>query len=537
MTKYCKLISLIVFCTVIWGFAGTPDYNKTNIDVLHYTIYLKLLPESKTIEGNVEIAFVLKKSAKTASFDFYDNMTVNSITLDKFDADYKRNNNKIIVSLNEKCDSDDTLSLRINYKGTPQKEGLSGFVFGKINGQSLIYNLNEPSYASTWFPCNDVAADKALMDIYLTSDSVYTSVSNGRLMEVTANGSERTYHYKTFYPISPYLICLYSSIYQNFNDYYVSQDKKDTMAIQYYVIPGHLDNAKRDFEDHPDMIDTYSKLFGEYPFIKEKYGVAEFLWQFGAMEHQTITGIGSNFVTGNKYFSDVYAHELSHHWWGDAIAPGTWNDIWLNEGFATYSEALYLEYKYGGSSLRSFMLSKFSKFFPGVLYKPGSDLFSQTEYDKGGWVLHMLRWEVGDSAFFQILRTYFETFKYKAAVTSDFKEICEKISGKDLTKFFDQWVYSGEGEINLTAEWRQKETPDGYKLEFDFQQTQKEYDVYFFTLPLKVFYEDGTSEYLKTYIDKRKMSTVFILPKKTEKVLYDPQNWILLNLSNNKNNK
>jgi len=537
MAKYLKFTVLVVLFSVFSGFSSIPDHNKTNIDVLHYSLNLNLLPEAKQIKGITEIKFLLKDSAKKVSFNFYDNMIIHSVRLNNEKVDFTRHDNKISFHLPKSYVLGDTLLLNVDYEGTPEKKGLSGFVFGKINGQTLIYNLNEPDFASTWFPCNDVASDKALLDIYLTNDSAFTSVSNGKLEEVLTEGAKRTFHWKTYYPISTYLICLYSSIYKNFDDYYVSQDKKDTMAIKYYVLPEHLEFAKKDFEDHPDMIDVYAKLFGEYPFIKEKYGVAEFLWQYGAMEHQTITGIGSNFVSGNKYFSDIYAHELSHHWWGDAIAPGTWNDIWLNEGFATYSEALYQEYKYGDNSLRAFMLSKFSKFFPGVLYKPGTDLFSQTEYDKGGWVLHMLRWEVGDSAFFKILRTYFETFKYQSAVTNDFKEICEKLSGKDLTKFFDQWVYSGEGQINLSADWQQKEIDKSYQIEFDFRQTQTEYEVYNFTLPIKVIYQDGTSETLKAAINKRKSTFTFTVPKKVERVLYDPQNWILLNLSNNKNNK
>ncbi len=228
------------------------------------------------------------------------------------------------------------------------------------------------------------------------------------------------------------------------------------MNIEYYVFPKQLENAKIDFAEHPQYIHFFAKTFGEYPFIKEKYGVAEFLWQLGAMEHQTITGIGSNFVSGHNFFRDIYVHELAHQWWGDAISPKSWNDIWLNEGFATYCEALYYEHKSGKKALISTMLSKKQDNFKGKLIEPGDDMFSATIYDKGAWVLHMLRWQVGDSTFFNILREYYKEYKYKSASTKDFQSVCEKISSQDLSQFFNQWVYDGEGNITLIYDWNSK---------------------------------------------------------------------------------
>ena len=279
----------------------------------------------------------------------------------------------------------DTFTIEIKYKGTPQRSGFDGFVFGNVNGKSLVYNISEPIYASTWFPCDDDPADKALLDVEITNDSQFVSVSNGLLVSETNNGNKKTYHYKTVYPISTYLIAVYSAPYKTFYDVYIGLDGKDSMKVEYYVMPEHFEDAKIDFADHVDMMKTLSKIFGEYPFIKEKYGVAEFLWNFGAMENQTITGIGYAFVSGNDFFKDTYVHELAHHWWGNSVGPKTWNDIWLNEGFATYSEALYAEAKHGKDALKSKMQVKFSDNFRGTLYAP-KDLFGETVYDKGAWV-------------------------------------------------------------------------------------------------------------------------------------------------------
>src|SRR5690606_18446582 len=196
----------------------------------------------------------------------------------------------------------------------------AGFVFGEVNNRSLVYTLNQPEYASTWFPCNDIPSDKAMLEMRIRNSRENISVSNGKLIDVDDDETHKTYHWKTFYPISTYLIALYSAPYKYYDESTVVNG--GTLNIEYYVMPEHLENARKDFSVHKDMINYFSDTFGEYPFINEKYGVAEFLWNFGAMEHQTITGIGYTFVSGKNFFRDIYAHELVHSWWGNAVEIG-----------------------------------------------------------------------------------------------------------------------------------------------------------------------------------------------------------------------
>ena len=381
--------------------AGYISSSQYKINVLHYYLNFDLYPEKRLLKGDVTITgLLLDKSMKQIDLNFYDNMKISSLKLNGMSSSYTDKGTTLSIPLTDV--SSDSFKVHIVYQGTPKRSGLSSFVFGEINGQSCVYNLSEPDYASTFFPCNDIPSDKALLDIKITNDSSEVSVSNGKLISTTTNGSRRTYYWRTIYPISTYLICLYSSDYKNFSQKYVSQDKSDTMSIEYYAFPNQLKNAKKDFSVNLDIMNFFAKTFGEYPFIKEKYGVAEILWQLGAMETQTITAIGSNFVGGKQFFTDIYAHELSHHWFGDAVGPMTWKDIWLNEGFATYCEALWAEHLGGAGSLQSSMMSKFQDDFPGTVYNP-SDLFGSTVYNKGAWVLHMLRHEVSDSVFFKIL--------------------------------------------------------------------------------------------------------------------------------------
>lgn len=499
--------------------------NQYKIDVHKYELFFDLYPEEMMFIAKTILTGEVKDlSIKTIDINFYDNFEITRLTLNDVETKYKNDDKRLSIPFDEKFGSE--FKLEVNYQGTPKKTGLAGFVFGKRNGISVVYNLSEPNYASSWFPCNDIPFDKTKMEIHITNDSSMVSVSNGVLVDVSTNGSRKTYHWKTEYPISTYLISVYSSDYEFFSDQYISLDKQDTMSVEYYVLPDKLESAKKDFSSQVKMIEVFAKLFGEYPFVKEKYGIAEFLWSFGAMEHQTISGVSSNMIGGNKFFEDTFAHELAHQWWGNAVGPKNWNDIWLNEGFSTYSEALYYEAVSGKEALQSTMLSKYRDNFSHTLTDPGSFLFTRTVYDKGAWVLHMLRWEVGDSSFFKILRNYYETYKYSNASTQDFKNICEEVSGLNLDKFFDQWIL-GKGEIELEYKTVIDSLGDGYLTKFFLKQVQAEYDEFHFPLELEIKLKDGSSEFDRYYIESKDTVLEILSDKYPDYVVLDPNSWLL----------
>lgn len=501
--------------------------NQLKLDILHYDIDLSLNPEIKNIQAVVYITGLSKENGlNKIDLNFYDNLKISELLVNGIKADYTNSGSRLTIILPSGVEKD-TFNLKISYGGKPKNLGLSSFVFGEINNRSLVYSLNEPNYASTWFPCNDNPADKALLDIRITNDSSRVSISNGRLVEVVTKNDKRTYHWKTYYPIATYLVCLFSSNYTSFGSKYVSAEN-DTLDLQYYTLPEHRKLAEKDFEDHPKFLSVFSELFGPYPFMKEKYGVAEFLWQMGAMENQTITGVGSNLINGRKFFNDIYIHELAHHWWGNAVSPASWKDVWLNEGFATYSEALYFEKVSGFDALKSTMNSKYNRYFRERLYDTDGDLFSRTIYNKGAWVLHMLRREMGDKAFFAMLKGYFEKYKYKNASTNDLMEICKEYSGKDLQTFFKQWVFEGTGIIECMYDWSCRKTDDYYKLTINFNQFQKEYSSYNFLVDVKFIYDDPVKNITRTVrIDEKTKSFEFELNDKPVKVVIDPDGWLL----------
>ena len=494
-------------------------------DVLHYDLSFDLYPVDGKFDASATITgFTRQNEVDTIRFNFYDNFHINTVEINDQSAEFILKDK--FISIMNKYPITDTFEVKIDYSGTPERAGFSGFSFSKINGTSLVYTLSEPTYASSWFPCNDFPADKALLDIWITNDSSQVSVSNGILIDVQNIGSRSTYHWKTLYPISTYLIALYSSDYVNFSDEYISLNERDTMAIEYYVLADNLRNAKIDFEEHPKMIKYFAEIFGEYPFIKEKYGVAEFLWQLGAMEHQTITGIASNILGGKKFFQDIYVHEVAHHWWGNAVGPKSWKDIWLNEGFSTYCEALFDEHFYGSSALESKMINLRMSDLDGSLIDPGSFLFTQTVYNKGAWVLHMLRWELGNEVFFEILRKYYSKYKYSNASTEDFRRICELVSGIDLSQFFSQWVY-GIGMIELSYEWATEQFGDSCFTFLEINQEQKEYEEYYFSLEIALKFEKDI-EYRRYFINKKSTQLRIDSKKIPKDILIDPKNCLLL---------
>jgi aminopeptidase N len=356
---------------------------------------------------------------------------------------YTHSNWELSVNLDRAYDSGEYFNITVHYSGIPRPSGLAGFWFGRG-----VYTLSEPYAAQSWWPCKDDPADKMdSVKIQVTVPGGMIAVSNGLLREMISNpDTTDTFIWKEKYPITTYLVSLAIGNYVTFSDSFQYAPGK-TMPIDYYVYANQLNTAYTAFEKIPDMLATYSQLFGLYPFINEKYGQAVFGWG-GAMEHQTCTSIG---MVSNDW-ETVYAHELAHQWFGDLVTCQNWNNIWLNEGFASYCEALWLEAYYGNNAFQSYLgnslsASNFNGIFVPAIYRydinnPNA-LFSGTVYTKAMWVLNMLRYVVGDSIFFEIMHDYPNdpAFAYGDATTEEFRDFCEMKSGMDLDWFFYEWIY------------------------------------------------------------------------------------------------
>lgn len=315
------------------------------------------------------------------------------------------------------------------------------------------FTFTEPSDARYWFPCFDQPYDKAAAELHITVPDTMVVASNGvQTSPPTLNAAlhKQTYHWGTNYPVATYLVSFAVA-------HYVRLDQvSPSVPVYSYVLKADSAKAAYDFGNVPDMLEFYGSIWGPYAF--EKYGMAATKNFGGGMEHQTMTTITRNWITGDRKYEWAIAHELSHQWWGDMVTPVDWPHIWLNEGFASYGDLMYAEHAYGTAGMRARMATWATKYFSEdslrryPLYNPPADkLFGLTIYYKGAWVLHTLRHLMGDSAFVRGWRDYGEAHKYGNAGVADFQASMEAQHGSSLAEFFVDWVYgSGYPTYGLT---------------------------------------------------------------------------------------
>ena len=507
------------------------------VDVLRYTLNIKVIPPpTKRVEGTVRLqALVVAPSITKLDVDLYDVMAVSSIVrTGGASLSATRAANVMHITLDRPYSSGETVDLTITYGGTPPVLGLGSdsFTF-KTHGTpavDLITSLSEPDFAPTWWPCIDQPADKAIVDMNLTVPNSLVGVSNGLLIATIGNtDGTHTYQWRSAYPISTYLVMVAISNYVTWTDYYTPVTGGPVMPVQNFVYPEHETAARVDLNITVPALTFYSGLFGEYPFVAERYGHAIFPFG-GAMEHQTCTSYGQGLIRGDHYYDWILVHELAHQWWGDSVGPSDWPEIWLNEGFASYSEALWQEHLGGASAYRAYMSTFDSRPFCGTVYNPpvACDLFGHTVYDKGALVLHMLRHVVGDAAFFQGMRDYYATFAGSNASTQDFRGVMQNDSGKDLASFFDQWVYNSVEPLYRFG-WLKAATPAGWVTHVRIEQSQGGAP---FVMPIdiRVTYPGGVQTFVVQNTATAQDFALPPVPAAPSAVDFDPDVWILKTL-------
>jgi aminopeptidase N len=421
------------------NFRDLANYKSdTTIDVNYYKLELALQTAPNLLTGKVTInSLVTVLSINSLFYDLSNALSVDSVTSTAGAISFTHLNNKIQISLPRTFNLNELTSTTIYYHGVPDPTGFGSFEFGSHNNTPVIWTLSEPFGSSDWFPCKNVPDDKAdSCDIWLTCAENLTAVSTGLLKEVVTNGNgTKTFKWHGSYPIANYLISLAVTNYTQY-DLYFRYSPTDSMPFNNFIYPEHLTTLKPQIDKTLGMLSFYSSVYGPYPFLKEKYGHAEF-GRLAGMEHQTISSMG--------YWSDgIIAHELTHQWFGDKITCKDWHHIWLNEGFATYGEALYEEHVRGKIGYEGFMqaIMNNAKNAQGSIYvqdiESVEEIFDGSRsYAKGGTVLHMLRNVIGDSLYFASVKKYAvdTALAYKNAVTDDFKRNVEAVTGQNLTYF------------------------------------------------------------------------------------------------------
>src|SRR5262245_12380758 len=507
------------------------------VDVERYTIAIRVTPPpTQRVQGTVRMqARVAAAPIGTLVVGLYDNMAITSIdTVADTPLSWSRSSNHVTITLDRTYSPGELIDFTIAYGGTPVSAN-DGYAFLFTThgspGQLIIASLSEPDFATVWWPCIDRPDDKAIVDMDLTVPNTLTGVSNGVLNGTIDNGDgTRTYRWRSSYPISTYLVSVAISNYATWTDFYTPVTGGPVMPVQNWVYPEHLAAAQTDLNVTVPQLTFFSTLFGEYPFVAEKYGHAIFTFP-GGMEHQTVTSYGGSLIRGDHRYDWIAAHELAHQWWGDTVGPMEWPEIWLNEGFASYAEALWQEHLGGAPAYHSYIASFDSRPFCGTIYDPPAacDLFGHTVYDKGAWVLHMLRHVVGDTAFFQGLRDYYATYKGANATTGMFKDVMEAASCIDLDPFFSRWIYV-TGEPAYRFGWTKASTPAGWVTHLRIEQTQITPP---FTMPIdiRVTWPGGSQTFVVQNSGVAQDIALPPVPAAPTAVDFDPNVWILWTLS------
>jgi aminopeptidase N len=429
--------------------------NTWNYDITYHRLKFTVDPAVAFITGEVTTKYIAKENMNSITFDLSEQLSVSSVKRHGVDIAFAQNaNDELVITLPQTQNMGVLDSLTVNYSGVPSGTGFGSFVNDMHNGTPVMWTLSEPFGARDWWPCKQDLNDKVDqgIDVYITAPSQYNAVSNGLQLSATTAAGQKTTHYRHTYAIPAYLIAIAVTNYQIYNQQGgLGTPESPFFPIIHYSYPENANAIQNSVSVTPGIINFYESKFGNYPFRNEKYGHCQFDWG-GGMEHTTVSFMTAGGSGG--YSRSLIAHEMGHQWFGDKVTCGSWRDIWLNEGFATYLATLVIEHFDGDDAFteeKGGMIDFITDSPNGAIYLTESEALnvgrifsSRLTYNKGAMVLNMLRFRMGDTAFFQGLQDYLNdpAHAYGYALTPDLQSHLEATSGTDLTEFFEDWVYN-----------------------------------------------------------------------------------------------
>ncbi len=538
---------------------GEPD-PRDDYDALRYDIALSVDPAAETIAGSVRMQVRADPGiGNSLVLDLAGSLTADSAAVNGFPtATTRPTASKLTIDLPPEVFGVDTLDLFVRYHGRPGPGDFTSFKFFLNHGVApdvfpVVSTFSEPENSHSWWPCKDRMDDKAIVSLSLETPPGYIVAGNGNRLRIEGDGASIRTIWGSNYPVSPYLVSFAATNYAAWSEIYHTADR-DSIELQYYAFPEDESAARLDFayavtDSATSCLTTLERLFGPYPFRRratgfEKLGIAEVPWGSLAMENQTCVSLGDAFIRGDSSSTWAITHEIAHQWWGDAVTPTSMDHIWLNEGFATYCEALHVERLAGKGAYRDWMGVRAvptATDYLSSLVSPNPEYWflKSLTYNKGAWLLHMLRGEIGDDAFFAALNGYLDRYRYGNASTDDFIRAVEEGSGgRDLRWFFIPWAY-GTGRPEISWDWWDGEEEGRRQIRLLLRQEQQgpHYpkgapmpdppETFSFHLPVRIF-GDVDSLTRRIFVNERVMTALIdSIPFSPRRVVLDPDHWIL----------
>ena len=507
-----------------------PLQEPSPIDVASYDLSLFLDFDREVVSGAVEIDLaIVEDGIDSVDFDAWAGLRILGVTVledsrrpfaSPVEAGFSHVGDVLSIPFPGGLEAGRRLRILVSYGGRASSRGY-GINWDHHDGGRIAWTMAEPFGARVWWPCNDRPDDKATVRLSVTAPAQYTVASNGVPYDTPFNHDDGTTTsiWESVYPVATYLVVMNVADFVRSESIYESTTGT-TMPVVLYALPEVADQAELDLADTPEMIRTMAGYFGEYPFIEEKYGNCTVDFG-GGMEHQTLTSIAAGAV-GGSWMPWLNVHELGHQWWGDWVTCADWRDLWLNEGFATLTEWLWAEHL-GEATLRSYLeQSDRNGLFLGPVYDNPVP-FSGTVYDKGAWVLRMLRRLLGDEVFFNGVAAYRQAFPGGAATTEDLKTAFEGVSGLDLDRFFDQWVY-GKNRPSFHYSWQPVAGP---ALSLTMKQVQRNAGLFEMPLDLRVTTTAGTEDHQIDIAAVTRQTFDIPLDAPATAITFDPNQWSL----------
>ena len=517
------------------NFTITPHnpFNITNYE-LEIDLYDNFTnPFPKTYSAVETVTFRVDTALNSINLDAVNSsLEIDSVSLAAISFTHESDN--LHIELDGTYNPGDTVDVKIYYRH------LDVYDQAFYTGGGFVFTTTAPEGARKWFPCVDHPSDKATWDLTAKVPATVKLGSNGRLADSIKTADTIYYNWISRDPIATYLIVISANVDYNLDIVYWQnpQNPNDSIPVRFYWNPWENQTNLNNVETKIiPMMTYYSDMFGVYPFEKNGFATLNNLFPWAGMEHQTLISL-----CPNCWDELLVAHEFAHQWFGDLISPATWSDVWLNEGFATYCEALWYEYTNGYARYKQEINSQANYFLssnPGwAIYNPewaevtppiGTLYNYAIIYTKGSCVLHMLRYTLGDSLFFQVLKSYAtdEQLMYKNAFTSDLVSKVNEVTGSDYSWFFDEWVY-GPNFPYYHNTFLITETTPGWNVKFKAIQVQTNAGFFKMPIELQIDFSDGSDTLLTFMNDVNNQSFDFEFDKEPVDVQFDPNDNIVI---------